>query len=242
MNWRRNWLGWALGFFVLLVLGGCNFSIPTNTPDMKQLQKDVNPEWELTDLNPYIIKTTYHAGKKKDEIWGYPVEIRVKVNQEFEKLSRKEQFESMVSTQEDLKRFVIVPQCGTVDCYFNSLVVTYGEHQYSMVFAYDFTHDVSRQDAVMVVKGDKEYTEASFMGNDSINNAPANSEPSSLSYDDKVRIHDYMDEVFNQMTNQGDTYNPEVDDPKIAAIAAQHFGITAEQADQAYLEIATKGN
>lgn|GEM_PF-6366278 len=55
---------------------------------------------------------------------------------------------------------------------------------------------------------------------------------------EEKKIYDFMEDTFNQLTNYGDTYVPEIHDPQVAELAAREFGITAEKANAIYTEIA----
>ncbi|MFJ7951513.1 hypothetical protein ACIQZG_08295 [Lysinibacillus sp. NPDC096418] len=54
----------------------------------------------------------------------------------------------------------------------------------------------------------------------------------------KQEVYDFMESEFFRITNYGDTYIPEVHDPLIAELAATKFGITADEANAIYTEIA----
>lgn len=47
-----------------------------------------------------------------------------------------------------------------------------------------------------------------------------------------------MDNEFNSLTNFGETYVPEIHDPMTAELVAKAFGITADEANAIYIEIA----
>ncbi|MEG0259316.1 MAG: hypothetical protein RR651_05530 [Lysinibacillus sp.] len=54
----------------------------------------------------------------------------------------------------------------------------------------------------------------------------------------KQEVYDFMENKFETITNYGDTYVPEVHDPMIAELAATEFGITTDEANNIYNEIA----
>lgn len=58
----------------------------------KGAKKELGPQWKLTDLGPYIVKTYYQTGEKKDETLGNPIDVHVRVSGRFEKLSPREQY------------------------------------------------------------------------------------------------------------------------------------------------------
>ena len=54
----------------------------------------------------------------------------------------------------------------------------------------------------------------------------------------KQEVYDFMEKKFNSITNYGETYIPEIHDSMVAEIAAEHFGITQEEADAMYIDVA----
>lgn len=54
----------------------------------------------------------------------------------------------------------------------------------------------------------------------------------------KQEVYDFMEREFNSITNYGETYVPEKHDPMVAKKAAEYFGITQEEADAMYIEVA----
>lgn len=54
----------------------------------------------------------------------------------------------------------------------------------------------------------------------------------------KQAVYDFMEEEFNSITNYGESYIPEIHDPMVAELAAEHFGITQEEADAMYIDVA----
>lgn len=54
----------------------------------------------------------------------------------------------------------------------------------------------------------------------------------------KQDVYDFMEKKFDSITNYGETYIPEIHDPLVAGLAAEHFGITKEEADAMYIDVA----
>lgn len=54
---------------------------------------------------------------------------------------------------------------------------------------------------------------------------------------DIEEIYNYMKTQYDQVTNYGENYVPEVHDPQVANMAASRFGISASEAGQIYIDI-----
>ncbi|CAM5206346.1 hypothetical protein UACE39S_01728 [Ureibacillus acetophenoni] len=50
-------------------------------------------------------------------------------------------------------------------------------------------------------------------------------------------VFDYMENLYNELTNYGENYIPEVHDPQVAEMAANKFGISALEAGQIYIDV-----
>ena len=87
---------------------------------------------------------------------------------------------------------------------------------------YDFT------DLPMLINGDEWVTSDSLESNESTETTT-----SSPSEDE---IYEYMKQAYDELTNYGDSYVPEIHDPQVAEMASQQFGITPEQAGDIYIK------
>lgn len=54
--------------------------------------------------------------------------------------------------------------------------------------------------------------------------------------DFKLRVHDYMEDRYIEMTNNWENYDPEEHDPVVERLASMEFGITPEEAEMMYLQ------
>lgn len=50
-------------------------------------------------------------------------------------------------------------------------------------------------------------------------------------------VYGYMEYYYNQLTNYGENYIPEVHDPQVAEMAANEFGISVSEAGQIYINV-----
>lgn len=55
------------------------------------------------------------------------------------------------------------------------------------------------------------------------------------------RIYKYMVNAYDQITNYGENYVPEIHDQQVAELASKYFGITLSEADDIYVKVAMRG-
>jgi hypothetical protein len=63
----------------------------------------------------------------------------------------------------------------------------------------------------------------------------------SSSDSNKEVIYKYMKAQYEQLTNYGENYVPEIHDPQVAELAAKQFGISASVAGQIYIDMEMSG-
>lgn len=57
---------------------------------------------------------------------------------------------------------------------------------------------------------------------------------------EEKKVYDFMKSAFNEITNYGDNYNPEIHDQLIAELASKEFGISVSEANDIYIKFAMK--
>lgn len=50
----------------------------------------------------------------------------------------------------------------------------------------------------------------------------------------KDEVYTYMKAQYDEITNMGDNYDPDVHDPMVAELASKKFGITSDEAGKIY--------
>lgn len=212
MRNRYLWLAVLVGMF----LGGCS-------PDMEKLKKDVDGYWNDTELSSYIDKVEYVAGEKDGSY--YPITIHAELNERFASLSQTKQYNTLRNTIQYLMEESILPECGNADCDYENIIATSKGNTYAMPFGssmYDFT------DLPMLINGDEWVTSDSLESNESTETTT-----SSPSEDE---IYEYMKQAYDELTNYGDSYVPEIHDPQVAEMASEKFGISPQQAGDIYIK------
>lgn len=96
---------------------------------------------------------------------------------------------------------------------------------------------VGRQVTVFAKEGDDwKVTSIYYIENDNPEEYIENDNPKGQV--NKQEVYNFMERKFNSITNYGETYIPEIHDPMVVEIAAEYFGITQEEADAMYIEVA----
>ena len=217
MEKRRWYIGVA--FLVMTLLSGCS-------PDMEELKEDVDRYWAETELNPYIENIEYKIGEKDGKY--HQVEIYAELEDGFASLSKKNQYETLRNTIQYLMEESILPECGMVDCEYEHIIATSKENTYSMPFGssmYDFT------DLPMMINGDESVTEGELTQEEYTQ--PADTTPTVS----EEEIYQYMKTAYDELTNYGENYVPEIHDPLVAEMASERFGITEDEANNLYIKM-----
>lgn len=55
------------------------------------------------------------------------------------------------------------------------------------------------------------------------------------------RIYEFMKSAYEQITNYGETYVPEIHDPMVADLASEQFGIASSEAERIYIKMEMRG-
>lgn len=54
---------------------------------------------------------------------------------------------------------------------------------------------------------------------------------------EEKKIYDFMEKAYDQLTNYGENYNPEIHDPMVAKLASEEFGISEYEAGRIYVKV-----
>ncbi|MFE4077022.1 hypothetical protein [Peribacillus sp. YIM B13477] len=226
---------------IILLLAGCS-------NDDKQSAERLNT-YVTTSLNDsgfkdYIkgdITITKDNEEKNESNTRYIYTVGAELNDDFfNNLSMEEQYNFIISLSDQYD--------GEFDCGDESQC-TIGK----FTFQYnDDIYEVSPQDnflKTITINGDsyslddvrpKEETEtqeATSTEEDTTEEDATEVTPSI----DTDAVYAYMKATYEELTNYGETYVPEVHDPQIAELASKKFGITEEEASQIYIDIEMAG-
>ncbi|WHY79033.1 hypothetical protein QNH20_07855 [Neobacillus sp. WH10] len=192
---------------------------------MKLVKKETNPVIKNTKLNTYIEDVSYETGKKKDDY--FPITVKLKFKNEFRKLSIKEQYYSMVDFMNYILETKVLPNCGTVDCTYSNIYATDNDNTYEMPFA---SSSMSLSIPPITINGEW-YNEKTLPSED---NSPSTSFTTKTTNE---AIYSFMKQKYDELTNNGENYDPEVHDQQIAELANKKFGITVQEAKDIYVDM-----
>ncbi|MCR8867080.1 hypothetical protein NQ109_29565 [Priestia megaterium] len=217
-------------FGVLIATVSFNLYGCSTKPDLLSFREDVDPLIEDTNLNKYIIDidddVKYSFTDKKN---GTYINLDVQAEDTFNELNTEEAFDVLKDAAKYLTDNVKLPKCGDDDCKFGTLKVApldiHGDDTYKMNI------DDTSNEYTMVWNGDSYKEEDLYRYED---DEDESTEVSTTATDDE--IYRYMQDMYDQLTNYGENYTPEIHDPQVARAAAEKFNITEEEAGQIYVD------
>ncbi|MDJ1478518.1 hypothetical protein QBX67_26095 [Bacillus sp. LS15-K4] len=235
-----------VAFFLIILIGilsGCS-------PNPK-VSEDYSKEiLDKSDLAKYIKDVKYVEGAKLEDntLYDYEIDIQANATDDFYDLSKKEQYLLMQGAIIDLvqqnDRAIL---CGDPDCRYGEMKLKNTDSTFSMVmekyYASDLNYEMKINDYVAYTRTDLENdtptssdssTTTSTTVKPSTSNSNGQYASNGISY---TVIFDFMKEQYNRLTNNDENYIPEVHDPQVAEIAAEHFGITAKEAGYIYEKV-----
>lgn len=210
-----------------LFLNGCS-----STPELDLIKMDSDHSIENSKLANYLAngaESISYSYKEDDD--KYEINVKAKVNSAFYDNNPLGILNILSRTVQDIDSD-ISDYCGRKDCDFGTLKVvsatSTNQDPYSMKID---SHD---RDEVLV------YGEVKYKRDDLTyyKGPDYNENEDVLSFEDAV--YEYMENKFNQMTNAGQNYIPEVDDPKVLKAAALQFDIAEKEASDIYISKAVQ--
>jgi len=213
-------------FSVLFVLAGC---YPSNE-DLNE--KELISYFSDSDISEHVKDYSFEVvGAKKDS--NYPVNVLLSVNSEFDEMNLYEKYQVMRSLVDEASDKIV--SCGDYECSFSQLIVKSPEGNHSTSFD---SYISSYSDSLTF--NDTEYSEEDleeeFAPKEDVS-SPVSTSDNSTSSPSKAEIYQYMKTAYDQLTNYGDSYDPDVHDPMVAQMAAEQFGISPTEAGNIYIEM-----
>jgi hypothetical protein len=188
-----------------------------------------------TDLGNYVTDYSYQIFGVENDYGNYPVHVKLTVNESFDEMDLYQKFLTMHSFVEKVLSDKFRPICGSYDCAFGNLVIDSPDGNHTTPFQdspLSFLNtltfkdtEYNEQDLEEEFSSEEEESEPVFTPD------PSSSSPS------KAEIYQYMKIVYDQVTNYGEGYEPELHDPMVAQMAAEKFGISATEAGDIYVEM-----
>lgn len=210
------------GFMIVLFLVACSKPELSNigTEDEEYLMED--------DLEGYVEKVSYEVGKKLDnEDYDYSINFIINAKDSFDQLENREKLSLLGGFYQGYLHDGYV-DCGSPDCKWGNIIIKTNNNEYvsdgySMMIngSNKYTWEQLREENGKLV----EQAEAAKSANESKTNGTSND-----------IIYEYMKAAYDELTDNGANYVPEVHDPLVDKMAAQRFGITEAQANEIYIQ------
>jgi site-specific DNA-cytosine methylase len=216
---------------VIMLVGAVLTLSACSEPDLTIGDAEIEENFAEAEFNSYIKDVSYEIKEKEKN--GYMIDVIVNVSDKFENYENRERLGMMGHFYENYIEGDYI-ECGGPDCIVNGLVLKTKNNEYSLV------KETLSLFPSLLTNGKDEYTweqlkeensklteveEAEKAANEPKTNGTSNS-----------LIYEYMKVAYDELTNYGDTYDPEVHDHMVAQMAAERFGITVEQASSIYIE------
>ena len=217
-------------------------------PDIDKVKEEADIYIEDSDLSKYIVdvknNVSYSYKDLKDGDKDYTINIKVIADESFNDLETLEQFNVLKQTTQHVNEEATLPSCGKADCQFGKLIV----EPLTVYTAIDtYTMDIDNPyDKRTMVWNDEKYTEDDLFSykenevdEDSTETTTDSTDTTTSSTIDeytKDAVYAYMQDLYDQVTNDGENYIPEIHDPQVAQAAAERFDITEEEAGQIYVD------
>ncbi|WP_155010722.1 hypothetical protein [Priestia megaterium] len=223
-----------------LLLNGCS-----STPELNSIKMETDSSIENSKLADYLADGTNsisYSYKEVDDM--YKVNVKAKVNNSFYANNPLGVLNILSRTVEEMDSD-ISDFCGRKDCEFGTLKVVSATS--SKKDPYSLKIDTYDGDEVLV-RDDVKYKRENltyYKDPEGILPDPDYNENEDYDNNDAVlqfndAVYQYMEDKFDEITNYGENYVPEIDDPKVVKAAAIHFDITEEEASEIYVNKAVE--
>lgn len=227
---EMKWLG-CLTVSVLLLLTGCSEPRAGMKEVEEQIIDVVNTNFEESGISEYISGDIelFQVDKDQSEtLTFYSYNVKVEAKDEFASSSNEEIYKELMDTSELFKM-------GNFDCGENSkcrvdtISMVNGEDTYEVQTQFNINDEISingelykpEEEVVESVESSQEDGTYTGEGNSKV---------------DETEVYEFMKSAYDEITNYGANYVPEIHDPQVATLASDRFGITTKEADQIYID------
>lgn len=214
---------WILLIVVAVIsLVGCQ---KRDDPDdiRKEYMSLLNKELDQGKLKGYIegnIKLVSAEPETVKSMQFYDFDLEASLNQDFSNLSDEDKYELF----KDLDSASLDSFCG--------------ENSSCSIDAFTFkangdTYVVSPTNGFEITLNDEAFdpNPVPVITDDNTETSDSNSTIN------KQAVYDFMKSKYDEITNYGDNYDPDVHDPLVAKFAAEQFGISESEAGQIYVDM-----
>lgn len=209
----------------------------------QQLEKEMTRiiEESGSGFSPYINNISFEFGDENEDK-DYRYTMVIDTNESFLEMKKTEQYE-MIS--KFLNYSDNSTQCDNEICYLMGVTLQFNQDKYYMGYnehklvindeAFNYDDLIEPEEPVKTEP--KEQIEVK--PKEQIETEPE--EPVEVELVDDLSWHVFlfMNTKYDEITNNGESYNPSVHDEMVAELAAEEFGITAEEAGNMYESVDT---
>jgi hypothetical protein len=197
----------------LILLTGCSSTVETEIAD--KIKSKLNEEESITK---YITDEITINQSEPERYQGFDFidfDVQASTNSDFANLSNGEKSNVLSAVTDIIESNTdrgYQFHCGEgIVCAFSNIEFSNGEDIYS----YESINGVD-SDLVLKHNGENIHTPVSTTNK---------------------TIHAFMEQKYNEITNYGESYDPEIHDPMVAKLASEQFNISEEEAGQIIIEI-----
>ncbi|OAS85097.1 hypothetical protein [Metabacillus litoralis] len=194
------------------------------TPNLNDLQENVEDDFQNGDLANYIEEISISVGEKTETNEGdlYPVDVTANVNKEFISLTEEEIYKAAESTFMEFDDFYLDP-----NSFYETLMLKNEGNTYEIEFA-----SIQNNSFEIEIDGIV-YSAESFVPEETEETEEVTENGSAT----KEEIYEFMKLKYDEITNYGETYVPELHDLEVAELASENFNISAQEAGDIYIEM-----
>ncbi|MCU1808241.1 hypothetical protein NVV31_22995 [Cytobacillus firmus] len=210
----------------IFLLVGC-------TPSAETVQEDLSPvvlESGLEDKVNKIENIEYEIAEEKDEDGYYLVDVIVTVSKDFDKYNLEEKFNILSDVSGNIESEGILPDCGGPDCDFGDFIVK-SDSIHTIPFpVYDVKvlgYEVDGK-SYSIEELHRQFTPEDYAHEEIVGNGVQ-----------KISVYEFMKNAYDEITDYGANYVPEIHDPQVAELAAEYFGVTPDEASDIYIQFET---
>lgn len=228
-----KWVGFLIisAFFVLT---GCSEPKASKSEVEERVKDVVNDNFKEDGISEYIagdIQLSLEDLTKAEYNNYYYYDVKAEVNDSFDSSSDENVYKAMMDLSSNFQEADF--DCGeNSECTIDTISLVNGGDTYEVETQFNASQYISINGDDF--KPEEEVEEAESSPVEETNT----SEESAI--EEQIEIYNFMKSAFDELTNFGETYIPEVHDPQIAELAASKFGITAEEANQIYIDFEMK--
>jgi len=207
-----------------IVVAGCGGEPKAKYEEVEAtFNKSIQADLKDTSLVKYLkdgevkIKDV-DVDRSHDLLHFYSFTLEGKLNEQFESLSLGDKY-AILEELNDLESFD-TEECGQgSNCEAGTYILTSGTNTYEI----DTSLFTVMKNGVEISAPESSTTTTTV---DDSNDGSVN----------KQEVYSFMKAAYDELTNYGDNYVPEVHDPQVADMAAAQFGISAAEAGQIYID------